>query len=163
MRINCAHDGPEQWAAMVENLRHAERTVGRSCKVQADLAGPKLRTGHLLPAGHVLKIKPQRDIRGKVIAPGQVWLTPSGAEEPAPERRSGASRFLRASSSWMLSMVVHLVVNVRDAMGANTINSMCEHLAPAVEELTGRLRAFDPGDPVRYDFALFGLGSFEKF
>ena len=33
----------------------------------------------------------------------------------------------------------------------------------AVEELTGRLRAFDPGDPVRYDFALFGLGSFEKF
>ena len=85
MRINCAHDGPEQWAAMVENLRQAERTVGRSCKVQADLAGPKLRTGHLVPAGHVLKIKPQRDIRGKVIAPGQVWLTPSGAEEPAPD------------------------------------------------------------------------------
>ena len=33
----------------------------------------------------------------------------------------------------------------------------------AVIELTGRLREFDPGDPVRYDFALFGLGSFEKF
>jgi len=33
----------------------------------------------------------------------------------------------------------------------------------AVTELTGRLREFDPEDPVRYDFALFGLGSFEKF
>jgi len=33
----------------------------------------------------------------------------------------------------------------------------------AVSELTGRLREFDPEDPVRYDFALFGLGSFEKF
>jgi uncharacterized protein (TIGR02757 family) len=33
----------------------------------------------------------------------------------------------------------------------------------AVVELTSRLREFDPGDPVRYDFALFGLGSFEKF
>lgn len=33
----------------------------------------------------------------------------------------------------------------------------------AVEELTGRLRDFDPDDPVRFDFALFGLGSFEKF
>lgn len=33
----------------------------------------------------------------------------------------------------------------------------------AVVELTGRLREFDPEDPVRYDFALFGLGSFEKF
>lgn len=33
----------------------------------------------------------------------------------------------------------------------------------AVTELTWRLREFDPEDPVKYDFALFGLGSFEKF
>lgn len=33
----------------------------------------------------------------------------------------------------------------------------------AVEELTGNLRRFDPADPVKYDFALFGLGVFEKF
>jgi len=33
----------------------------------------------------------------------------------------------------------------------------------AVEELTAVLRAFDPNDPVKYDFALFGLGIFEKF
>ncbi len=33
----------------------------------------------------------------------------------------------------------------------------------AVEELTARLRRFDPADPVKYDFALFGLGAFEKF
>ena len=30
-------------------------------------------------------------------------------------------------------------------------------------ELTGRLRKFDPADPARYDFALFGLGVMEKF
>lgn len=34
--------------------------------------------------------------------------------------------------------------------------------AKAVEELTARLRKFDPDDPVRYDFALFGLGAFRK-
>jgi len=33
----------------------------------------------------------------------------------------------------------------------------------AVEELTGLLREFDPYDPVKYDFALFGLGVNEKF
>lgn len=33
----------------------------------------------------------------------------------------------------------------------------------AVEELTANLRNFDPADPVKYDFALFGLGVFEKF
>lgn len=33
----------------------------------------------------------------------------------------------------------------------------------AAEELTANLRKFDPDDPVKYDFALFGLGIFEKF
>jgi uncharacterized protein (TIGR02757 family) len=33
----------------------------------------------------------------------------------------------------------------------------------AAEELTARLRKFDPEDPVKYDFALFGLGIYEKF
>lgn len=32
----------------------------------------------------------------------------------------------------------------------------------AVLELTDALRAFDPDDPVRYDFALFGLGTAER-
>lgn len=33
----------------------------------------------------------------------------------------------------------------------------------AVIELTEKLREFDPVDPVRFDFALFGLGVFEKY
>ena len=32
-----------------------------------------------------------------------------------------------------------------------------------VEEITENLRKLDPADPVKYDFALFGLGIFEKF
>lgn len=35
--------------------------------------------------------------------------------------------------------------------------------AKALEELDDSLRRFDPNDPVKYDFALFGLGVFEKF
>lgn len=33
----------------------------------------------------------------------------------------------------------------------------------AVEEITAVLRKFDSKDPIKYDFALFGLGVFEKF
>lgn len=35
--------------------------------------------------------------------------------------------------------------------------------AKAVVELDTQLRIMDPEDPVKYDFALFGLGAFEKF
>lgn len=33
--------------------------------------------------------------------------------------------------------VMHLIVDVRDAMGANTVNTMAERVAPLIEELTG--------------------------
>ncbi len=35
------------------------------------------------------------------------------------------------------SVVVHLLIDVRDAMGANVVNSMCETVAPYLEEITG--------------------------
>jgi uncharacterized protein (TIGR02757 family) len=31
----------------------------------------------------------------------------------------------------------------------------------AVRELTSQLQIFDPADPVKYDFALFGISAFE--
>ena len=34
-------------------------------------------------------------------------------------------------------LVVHLLFDVRDAMGANAINTTCERLAPLIEEITG--------------------------
>ncbi|MDR6213346.1 hydroxymethylglutaryl-CoA reductase [Paracidovorax wautersii] len=34
-------------------------------------------------------------------------------------------------------IVMHLIVDVRDAMGANTVNTMAESVAPLVEEITG--------------------------
>lgn len=85
MRINCAHDGPEAWAGMVANLRQAERTLGRSCRVQADLAGPKLRTGSIRPSGRVAKLKPRRDTFGRVTLAGRVWLTDPAEATPRPE------------------------------------------------------------------------------
>lgn len=35
------------------------------------------------------------------------------------------------------SIVIHLIIDVRDAMGANIVNSMCEAVAPYIEEKTG--------------------------
>jgi len=34
-------------------------------------------------------------------------------------------------------LVVHLLVDVRDAMGANAVNTACERIAPPLEEITG--------------------------
>ena len=57
MRVNCAHDGPGEWASMIGHLRAAERKHGRVCPVSFDLAGPKLRTGPVAPGPEVLRFK----------------------------------------------------------------------------------------------------------
>ena len=48
LRINCAHDTQEHWAAMIKRLRQAELATGRSCKLFMDLSGPKPRLGKVI-------------------------------------------------------------------------------------------------------------------
>ena len=45
VRINCAHDDPDAWSAMIENTRKAGDAVGRRLRVLMDIAGPKFRIG----------------------------------------------------------------------------------------------------------------------
>jgi pyruvate kinase len=43
VRINCAHDGPDVWEAMINVTRRAAAKLGRDCRVLMDIAGPKIR------------------------------------------------------------------------------------------------------------------------
>ncbi len=85
MRINCAHDGPDAWRAMRENLLAAERETGRRARVFADLPGPKLRTGAVAPGN-------LRDAKGahlRLSVGDRLFLRRAGtaAETPAEDRR----------------------------------------------------------------------------
>jgi pyruvate kinase len=78
-RINCAHDGPREWRAMVRNVRRAERELGRTCRIVMDLSGPKLRTGPVRTGRAVLRIRAKRDAEGKLLAPARLVLDASGS------------------------------------------------------------------------------------
>lgn len=83
-RINCAHDAPAEWAAIVAHIRRAERVLGRSCTIEMDLAGPKVRTGAMRPGPSVLKLRPTRDALGHVRVPATVWLVPPDESPSVP-------------------------------------------------------------------------------
>ena len=63
------------------------------------------------------------------------------------------------ASALMLPLDVH-TGNVARKLGLLT---RTQNDWRAVEEITSKLREFDAEDPIKYDFALFGLGVFEKF
>jgi pyruvate kinase len=94
-RVNCAHDGPEVWSRMIAHVRRAASELSTPCRVLMDLPGPKLRTGALAPGPEVVKIKPTRDLLGRMIVPGQAWLC--SGDEPAP---AGAVR-LPVDGAWL--------------------------------------------------------------
>jgi len=50
-RINCAHDDPATWQAMIANLRAAVRITNQPCKILMDLGGPKPRVTDVFPEG----------------------------------------------------------------------------------------------------------------
>jgi uncharacterized protein (TIGR02757 family) len=63
------------------------------------------------------------------------------------------------SSSLMIPLDVH-TGNMASKLG---LISTKQFSWKTNEELISKLRKFDPIDPAKYDFALFGLGAYEKF
>lgn len=113
MRVNCAHDDASCWAAMISNLRRAEREVGRSCRVAMDLAGPKIRTGPIEPGAEVIRWKPIRDDYGVVITPVRLWISPNPNDE-MPER---VDQVLSVSEDWWKDVRSGETLRFRDAAG----------------------------------------------
>jgi len=85
-RINCAHDGPQIWRAIAGNIRHYSAILDIPCQIMMDLAGPKLRTGPMAEGAKVVKVKPPKDSRGRVITPAQVEFYCNGVTPPKRDK-----------------------------------------------------------------------------
>jgi len=76
---------------------------------------------------------------------------------------SGNSRCLRKSKSLTRSIpqsILSCPLDIHSGNVARKLGLLCrkQNDAKAVQELDGVLRQLDCNDPVKYDFALFGLG-----
>lgn len=79
-----------------------------------------------------------------VLANTRRLLAVANAAQPRMAARGGGAqgietRILRPASitDTPAMLVVHILIDTKDAMGANTVNAMAEAVAPLVEELTG--------------------------
>src|SRR5271166_2355666 len=116
MRINCAHDGPAEWAGMISNLERARLETGRQCRVHMDLGGPKLRTGPLQPGPAVVKYRPRRDAYGRVVAPARIFLTPArNPQLPSVQ----ADACVPVSGPWLAKLGPGDRITFKDARGAS--------------------------------------------
>ena len=114
-RINCAHDDVQAWRAMAHRVRDAAACADTTCLVAMDLAGPKLRTGPLEPGPRVMKLRPQRNAVGQVVAPARAWLTSS--EEPVGPPEPGMA-LITVPRQWLTNRHAGDVLVLQDARGS---------------------------------------------
>jgi len=88
----------------------------------------------------LVDVKDPPEAKEKIIENREKILAKANEQDPVLVKLGGGARglevrVLEAQTGPMV--VVHLLVDVRDAMGANVVNTMCEGVAPLIEELTG--------------------------
>jgi pyruvate kinase len=113
-RINCAHDNPEVWKNIINNVNKAELSLGKTCKIFMDLAGPKLRTGCMKPGPKVIHVTPVRDDFGRVISPAVILLSSPKSVPP-----NDVDAFIPVSSEWLEQVSVGDKIHFQDARGKN--------------------------------------------
>lgn len=82
LRINGAHESPEEWGKTVEVVRARARALGKSLKVFVDLPGPKLRAGIRRTQAAVLHFPRRKDRLGNTTGPTPLVLVPKFAIRP---------------------------------------------------------------------------------
>ena len=113
-RINCAHDSAREWVAMAAGVRRAAAAEGRAVKVLMDLAGPKLRTGPIAGLPPLLKLKPDRDALGAIVAPLRLGLRRAGSVDAVP----GAVEHAGVDPAWLAALEVADPIDLVDARGS---------------------------------------------
>lgn len=113
-RINCAHDGAEEWHAMAEHVRRAAKAVQRTVHILMDLGGPKIRTGEIAPRPAILRLRPRRDEYGRAYRPYRLGLQPNDRVE-ALDTLDGC---IGVDTKWLAHLREGAQIDFADARGA---------------------------------------------
>jgi hydroxymethylglutaryl-CoA reductase len=119
--------------------------AGASYAAKLVRAGGGFRTSstpaHMIGQIQVLDVPDPHAARSDLLAQQAELLALADRSDPVLVRLGGGARGLEVrvieASPVGPQLVVHLIFDTRDAMGANAVNTACEALAPRMETITG--------------------------
>jgi len=124
-----------------------EPSVVASASFMAKLARPtggfhaETTAPEMIAQIQVLEVDDVASARLKILEAKQDLLEQAGKVDPVLSKYGGGPRDIEVrvmeDSPVGPFLVVHLIFDVRDAMGANAVNTAAENLAPQIEAITG--------------------------
>ncbi|MBI5159671.1 hydroxymethylglutaryl-CoA reductase, degradative [Candidatus Micrarchaeota archaeon] len=121
--------------SVVAAASHAAKLARAGGGFQASITAPVM-IGQI----QLLNVKDFEKAKKKIAEKEAELLAFANEQDPMLVKFKGGAKKIEARQIVSIRgkmLIVHLLVDVRDAMGANAVNTMCEALSPKLEEITG--------------------------
>ncbi|MCD6331108.1 MAG: hydroxymethylglutaryl-CoA reductase, degradative [Thermoplasmata archaeon] len=117
-----------------------ETSVVAAASNAAKMARPdgfKAKATEPIMIGQIQILDPSKDSKEKIMENKEDIISLANAQDKILVDLGGGAKDLEVR--WLSDdmLVIHLLVDVRDAMGANAVNTMTEAVAPLLEKITG--------------------------
>ncbi|MEM4718008.1 MAG: hydroxymethylglutaryl-CoA reductase, degradative [Desulfurococcaceae archaeon] len=122
-------------ASVVAAASNAARMLRYEKGIQAE-AGPQEMIGQI----HLVHVSAPYSKAARIIEHKQEILEHAMQQDPVLVKHGGGPRDIEVrvvDTRKGPAIVVHLIVDVKDAMGANAVNTMAEAISPLLERITG--------------------------
>ena len=122
-------------SSVVAAASNAARVMRKDGGIKAVTTGPVM-----ISQIQLVNVKAPYYAKMKIIEHKEEILEVANKQDPVLVKLGGGAKDLEVrviDSPYGPMVVTHLIVDVRDAMGANAVNTMAEKVAPLIERITG--------------------------
>jgi len=140
--VNFRINGVDRLVPMAGEEPSVVAAASNMARLMRDGEGVKVTSTDPVMIGQIqiLEIPDMEDAMGKLIDAKERLLDLANQQDPILVKFGGGAKDiqLRSIETEVGEMlIIHLLVDCRDAMGANAVNTMCEKLAPVISDITG--------------------------
>lgn len=138
---NFVVNGVERLVPMAIEEPSVIAAASKAAKIARAGGGFKAEAGssHMIGQVQVVSVKGIEPARKRVLARKKEILAIANAKSRSVAAIGLQARVVRDSSKNRMGsmLVAELIIDTKDAMGANAVNTMCEAVAPRIAEITG--------------------------
>jgi hydroxymethylglutaryl-CoA reductase len=130
-------NGKELLVPMAVEETSVIAAASNAAKIAGETGGFKAESSEPVMDGQIQVLDADKETEKKILEKESELIAFADEANPSMTKRGGGARAIETHWSGPY-LVVHVLFDVRDAMGANTVNSACETLSQKIEELTDK-------------------------
>lgn len=138
--VNFLINGKDYLIPMATEESSVVAAASNAAKICRSLGGFKAETTDPVMIGQIQLLTDEPEKAKKAIDAGREKIIGiANAKDPRLVSLGGGAKDVevREIGAGKGMLIIHLLVDVRDAMGANAVNTMCEAASPYIEEISG--------------------------